>query len=405
MEISRKILLLIVLTITGFILTLFPLPLFYGVDFLFGSIAAFIALKVFGIRAGVLVAVIAGSSTILHWGHPYFLILSAIEFIFLGIVFRLKINKMFENIPSIVGLYWLVLGLPLVTLTYHYLLTLSWNGAIMIAFKQGVNEILNSLLAYLIIHYLPLNKWFGMDKANIETNTVQQFLTNLMVAFAFLTTLLITVLTSQNDVKHIHELIEQQADKKSSEVSGNLLTWRNNYLFHLNQISRHIAINHSDVNKHVLQGYLNLINDSEKSVIDLRMVDKKGTIISIASNLENISESRRYSYQDQKWFQSMKKTNKPVIRLKSQGFIISGPHLIFATSLKLKANSLQNDSYLLAMMKGSYLKKILENASNNDLYRISLINKEGKIIASSNQNYTANKVFHMVRGGVVTSLK
>ena len=67
--ISRLI--LIVLILLGFIGDYFPIPLFFGADFLFGSIFVLLVLYFFGLRWGMLAAVLAHSYTFILWGHPY----------------------------------------------------------------------------------------------------------------------------------------------------------------------------------------------------------------------------------------------------------------------------------------------------------------------------------------------
>ncbi|MDH5682127.1 MAG: ATP-binding protein, partial [Spirochaetota bacterium] len=354
----------------------------------------------FGVRAGILVAVIAGSSSIVHWGHPYFMLLSAIQFLFVGMAIRLKINKMIKNHASLVGLYWLIAGLLLVSLTYHYILNLAWSGAIMIAFKQAVNEILNSLLAYLIIHYMPLGKWFGLDNFKTDTNTVQQYLTNLLVTFAFLTTLLITVFTSQNDVHHIHQLINSQVQVKSDEISKRLVKWRDDYMHHIRQIAGHISSNGGEVNKNTLMKYLNLSNDYKKTIMDLRLVDSDGQVKILAPHANNQKESAKISYHQYKWFQKLKKDNGSVVREMPRGEMIPESHILFVSGLKLNPNS--DYSYLMATLKLSHIQKILEEATSNDQFRISLLNSQGKIITSSKSRFKVNSLFHMVRGGVIT---
>jgi len=49
----------------------FGLPLFFGADFIFGSIAGFIVLHFFGLGWGLLAALVINSFTYFLWGHLY----------------------------------------------------------------------------------------------------------------------------------------------------------------------------------------------------------------------------------------------------------------------------------------------------------------------------------------------
>jgi hypothetical protein len=60
------------------------LPLFFGVDFLFGSIFTLIATYFYGLRMGVAVSAIACIHTYFLWNQPYAAILLILETIWIG---------------------------------------------------------------------------------------------------------------------------------------------------------------------------------------------------------------------------------------------------------------------------------------------------------------------------------
>ena len=51
--------------------SLVHLPMAYGLDLVFGSLFAMLAIKWLGTGAGVLVAAVGGAYTIVLWHHPY----------------------------------------------------------------------------------------------------------------------------------------------------------------------------------------------------------------------------------------------------------------------------------------------------------------------------------------------
>ena len=51
------------------------------------------------------------------------------------------------------ALFWIFIGIPLVYLLYHNFLEMPALPAALVAFKQGTNGILNSLIAYLLLEY------------------------------------------------------------------------------------------------------------------------------------------------------------------------------------------------------------------------------------------------------------
>ncbi|MGK7942449.1 MAG: hypothetical protein AB4062_20280 [Crocosphaera sp.] len=75
---------LALLLLAGVLGNYFKLPLFFGVDFLFGSIAVFIVIHYYGVFWGTLAGALAGSVTYYLWDHPYALIIFIAETCFVA---------------------------------------------------------------------------------------------------------------------------------------------------------------------------------------------------------------------------------------------------------------------------------------------------------------------------------
>ena len=129
------------------------LPLFFGFDLLFGSIAAFLAMYWLGMRAGLLVAAIGGSATWLLWGHPYAMLIIVAEVACVGWL-RQRAQRRYRRRPAFAAadtLFWLALGIPLILLFYHLALDMEWVVAWLVALKQALNGIINAAIAGLIV--------------------------------------------------------------------------------------------------------------------------------------------------------------------------------------------------------------------------------------------------------------
>ena len=144
---SKKWFVLLLLILASFISNLFPVPLFFGVDFLFGSIFVFVALHHLGLKAGIIVALLSSAYTIILWGHPYAFIIFLSEAIIVGYLYK-KLNSLL--IAS--SIFWVFIGAPLILVFYAVLMgmdTLSWQ---LIITKQSLNGLLNVVIALLAIH-------------------------------------------------------------------------------------------------------------------------------------------------------------------------------------------------------------------------------------------------------------
>ncbi|MGA0795622.1 MAG: hypothetical protein ACO3P0_06005, partial [Quisquiliibacterium sp.] len=124
----------------------FRLPLFFGIDLVFGSLAMFMAIRLYGGVAGVLVAIPGALYTIVLWGHPYtapVLILEAVTVALLAT--RLRYIALAD------GLFWLVLGGPVLMILFWLFLGQPGYVSQLVVFKQFVNGILNASLASMIV--------------------------------------------------------------------------------------------------------------------------------------------------------------------------------------------------------------------------------------------------------------
>jgi len=124
------------------------LPMAYGVDLVFGSIFAMLAIKWLGTRAGVLVAAVGGAYTLVLWHHPYAWLIIVAEALCVGLL-RTHLRPRGEVLPlaALDGLFWVVLGMPLVALCYGGPLAMSGTEVLLVAFKQAINGVLNAALA------------------------------------------------------------------------------------------------------------------------------------------------------------------------------------------------------------------------------------------------------------------
>jgi hypothetical protein len=118
-----------ILLLAGYAGNYFSLPLFFGVDFLFGSISVLLVVRFFGIRWGTIAAAIASVHTFFLWNHPYAAIVLIGEALFIGLLWR---NQR-QSLVLLDVIYWLVLGIPLVWLFYSRLLHVdsaqTWLGS------------------------------------------------------------------------------------------------------------------------------------------------------------------------------------------------------------------------------------------------------------------------------------
>lgn len=194
----RSALGLVCLLVASYGLNLTKWTLFFNVDFIFGSIAVWLVVGLYGLRWGVLAGFLSGLCTYVLWGHPFSIITFTAEAGFVAWCFR----RDRQNLLLLDAIFWCVLGMPLVWLFYHHFLNLDGVSALIVLLKQPVNALFNALIASLLLTHLPIHRWVGRPRA-IPSLSLQQTLFNLFVAFVFFPTLWLTILSSQSVMPEI----------------------------------------------------------------------------------------------------------------------------------------------------------------------------------------------------------
>ena len=136
----------------GVLLNAWPLPLFYGVHLLLGSVPATLALLLWRTWWAVPLGLMAGLQTWPLWGHPWAVLIFTLEMAWLTLALRRFNGPAGKDGNGRVVLfsmaYWLVLGAPLVLLFYGVVLGLDPTNVQIAAVKQAFNGVLNTVLAF-----------------------------------------------------------------------------------------------------------------------------------------------------------------------------------------------------------------------------------------------------------------
>jgi PAS domain S-box-containing protein len=192
----------------------FKLSLFYGFDFLFGGIFLMILLSLFGVAWGVVAALLASSCTYLYWHHPYGIIVFSLEILVVGLLIRRK-NK---NLVLSDGLFWLCVGTPLNWILYFYVMKSGYHSALLVVLKQAVNGIFNTLVASIILDYLPIQNWFGIPGTRRKV-PIQQALFHLILAMILFPALATMIINSRKAFSDIESGISHKLQNTSVEAT------------------------------------------------------------------------------------------------------------------------------------------------------------------------------------------
>ena len=292
---SRPNFLLLVLVAAGWIGNYFSLPLFFGVDFLFGSIAVLLTIGLYGIFWGTIVALVAGSYTCFLWNHPYALIIFTGEAVFIGLLLR----RQSQNLLLLDGIYWLCIGMPLVWLFYGGVMQMPTTAVWLILLKQPVNGLFNALIASLLIAHLPLHKWANRPQLNTAFS-LRQTLINFLVAFVFFPVLIVLVLDSQRVFNLMETDIQANLSNLSSVITAELQFWSQSHHQILKELAQ-VAIESQLKPSSALQQSTILVHRSFPDFRNIYIIDRDRQLLFAYPSWvteENIARECTFSGQD-----------------------------------------------------------------------------------------------------------
>lgn len=151
----------LLLGLFGLLLNLAPVELFPGTELVFGGVAYLIAAVALGPAFGLLAALVASLPTLWLWNNPYALLIFAAEGWTVGyLVCRWDRRPLTADL-----IFWLVVGLPLLYLTYGRLLGLEGITAGVVFLKQPLNGLLAALGVEVLLLVPSVRRWLGIVAA------------------------------------------------------------------------------------------------------------------------------------------------------------------------------------------------------------------------------------------------
>ncbi|MEG4988512.1 PAS domain S-box protein [Microcoleus sp. BR0-C5] len=371
------------LTGAGVLGNYFSLSLFFGVDFLFGSIPILIITYYFGWGWGGLTGLIAGSYTYILWHHPYATIILVIEALFVG--FLCKKRKQ-PNILLFDGIYWFLIGMPLVWLFYGQMMHMEANQTILVMCKQAVNGIFNALVASLIISYAPIDRWISASKH--LAISLQQTIFHLLVAFVFLPGLILLVFDGRYLVGQIKTTVQTELQTNAKTITSAISRWHQRHLLALNTLAEKSLLPEADTaantaiqSPELIQQNVSLIELMLPDLDKIYVADSSGTILATSSPL---NQTRRRLMEQSPEHKSLiplaQERLRPWMTPIHKDLLLDEPHVGLNVPLQVQGRflGLLHGSLALSKIKALYIFQ-----RNDRQLGITLLDENNRVIASN----------------------
>jgi signal transduction histidine kinase len=351
----------------------FNMPMFFGVDFLFGSIFTLLIVALYGTPMGLLSAVAAGSMTYFLWGHPYAAAIIIFETLFVGTLLR----QFRGSLILAAAAYWFLIGIPFVLFFYSVPLKMDAQNAILIALKQSTNGIFNATIASLILLYSPISRFTRA----LPAPTVFQTVLNLVLTSVFLPSLLIMAVYGNGILAKIERDLFVKIDTVGTGLSAHINSWvgtRLEIVERLSEVATDLGVSSSPE----LQTLTRHTARSSQDFINAYVADRSGTTVTFYPLKNERGESTvGINFSDRTYFKVMTETLRPFV-----SEVFQGRGGVFTPIVTLSAPVVRNDrfeGYALAALDLTATKSMLEHYAGQVGIQITLISDNNLVVAST----------------------
>jgi PAS domain S-box-containing protein len=368
---QRQILFGIIFGLLGFGANWFKLELFFGVDFLFGSVFVMLAMLLYGGISGVIAGVIAALCTWLHWHHPWAIVSFSGEALFVAWWLRTRSRELV--IPAI--LYWLCLGAPFLWFSYHHLLGMAVQPTILVVLKQGINGIVNALAATVAVQTL---RFRAPETDNLLS--LRQILSTMIMVFVLFPALTYLALDTWSRLREEEERIVASTARLAEQSREVVRNWLENHYRNVITLAE-VAGDPATTPTAALQQRADAIKSGSLDFLRLGLLDRNAVSVVVSPSGKSTEAYRGIDMSDRPYIRSIRETKQPAIsdlvvgRLGDQSLILPmAAPIIINGDLK---------GFSIGAMDPTVLGKVLMPLADSDAQKIILTDHSGRVIAAS----------------------
>lgn len=393
---NKSLLPLIILIILSYLGNYFYLPLFFGLDFLFGSIFALIVVYFYGTFWGVIASLIASSYTFFLWGHPYAILTMTGEVLFVGLFLGYRRH----SLVLLTGLYWITCGMILVLIFYGQILQVPPNQTSLVIVKQAVNAIFNSIIANLIVTYLPLNIIINCPRRT-ESLSLQETLFNLLTAFVFFPALLLTIVHGNQGLVNIEQEIRTELKDTAPPIISILDQWYDNHLEILITLAKK-ASNFSTISNKDLQESIEILKSTDSAFSRIYIVNDQGKIIAASplKNAQGILITGLEPIQKQAIDKFAKDAQIEITEV-HRDTVSHNPHVGIKVPI-IKGRKFQG--FIYASLDFRQLIPLLNSNSATQNIQNIIVDNQDRVIIDSQEKLAVGTIFNLRQGGEIRPL-
>ncbi|HEV8632406.1 MAG TPA: ATP-binding protein [Thermoanaerobaculia bacterium] len=375
---GRSLPVFVALTLASFAGNYFATSLFFGLDFLFGSIFALLAVVLYGPVWGTASAAVAASYTYFLWGHPWAAVILAAEALTVGVLApRLRHNLLLAD-----GLYWLLLGMPLAALFYGGVMASGAEPTLLVMLKQSVNGIFNALVASLLLTHTRLRTLAGVDERRAVP--LRQVIFELLVTAVLVPLLALVVVGTRQDLRKLEGDLLSQLDQTADSLSSRIGSWRERHVQAVVQLAT-VASEAGVAASPELQRDVELLHRAFPELAVVYVADAAGQLVAADPQVDEAGQPLLgQSIAGRPWLAPARRSGRPVLTDVFRSRLGRREPAIAIAVPVLRGSTFAGDA--AGALDFRQLRGLLQLYSPSPGARITLTDGRGVVIASTVQS-------------------
>ena len=375
----QKLLLATLFGIIGFIINLYPIPLFANIQLIIGNASFVVSAVLFGPWYALYTAIIAVSGLFIAWDSPHVYLLFSLEALCLGLAHRKGIYSLYSSI-----VFWLVIGMPLFYLYAVLNTNIPSSHLPFIILKQGINGVFYTAIASTLLLLTPVSLHLLLKSKDKKRQTFNAQLTYAFTLVIFLALLFSALLFNNQFINRHQQLLSENINESAHHIGNLAQAHIDTHAQVLNSAANWLSL--SEMRAKQQQTALLKLHQQYPGFITMLIADDLGKIQSASpvSLLNGANKSTDIEVSDRDYFiEAFVNQNayiSPVFLGRGFG---NDPIVAISAPLYSPDNSYQP----IGIIEGSLdLNRFKEIDRTNKLFRdqyIVLIDQENRVVFSS----------------------
>jgi signal transduction histidine kinase/sensor domain CHASE-containing protein len=287
----------------GLLLNAFPLSLSPGIDALFGGVAYLLAAVAFGPGPGMLAASIASVRTVWLWNHPWAWLIFALE----GLVVGYLCLRWRQRPVAAAALFWLVIGAPLILLTYWGIMGVAGTTLWIIVLKQPLNGLVNAVIAEALLLIPAMRRVLRLRAAP----RLREALAMVVLVAAIGPALLFGIWSVRREWARSVETASDRVELAAASYAGKLEQYVELHSRSVRSLARTIDSS-PDLSALRVQRLLDAERDQFPGFLNMYVADARASVLAFNAAVE-YREPGTLNYSDRPYFREVRETRRTVV--------------------------------------------------------------------------------------------